>query len=193
MKLVQVLALSVLVLFAAIRAHADGVSTDDARAIVGSGGDPDKCGLPDFTINANATKANHGSGFKNCFNDSSEDWIGLTITGTAKAGPIVCITDIFSLCTSTSVIDPKNPNREFVTITLSGGEIAPGEDFFTNFNDNGDPFKGDPGTPQGSWIGLLTVTPMTAPVPEPGTIALFLMGLGGLWFWGKRHALKSNA
>ena len=53
MKLVQALALSALVLFTAIRAHGDGVSTQDARIIIAGDPPPGTCNvaLPSFMVN----------------------------------------------------------------------------------------------------------------------------------------------
>jgi len=186
----QVLALAALVLFTAIGAHAD-----DARIIVGTGGDPFSCGLPDFTINANI---NH---MMNCVNTSGQDWIGLIITGTAKPGKIMfgpgdlaCNgttsdpSNLFNFCNS--VLSGITKNKESVTITLSGGEIIPGEDFFINLND--DAGKGGKGGKTTHWEGKLTVTPIVA-APEPGAMSLLLMGLGGVWFWRERRASKSDS
>ena len=222
MKLVQLLALSALVLFTAIRAHADGVSTDDFRVIVGSGGDPGSpinCEVP-FTINPHA---HNGGGITNCMNPvtSGEDVIGLTIMGIAKKGSfmfgfgplggVMCSmgatafnsNNLFTMCTVNSEMPVHgNSGQVMVTFTLSGGIVppelgVPGE-FFINLNDNANNTtgKGPAMGGKGSWIGMmLMVDPITAPVPvpEPGTMTLFLIGLGGIWFWRKRHASKSNA
>jgi len=201
MNLRQILALAALVLSAAITAHADGAATGDARIIVGSGGDPVGCSLPDFTITPK-----NGGGFINCVNTSGEDWIGLTITGIAKTGKInfgpggfACDgttsdpSNIFSICNAVVTPDPKNKNQEFVTVTFSGGEITSDEAFFINLND--DPKKNGKGGTKESWKGSLEATPIpeVAPVPEPGAIMLSLVGLGGVWLWRKRHTSKLNA
>lgn len=197
MKRCQVLAVSALVLFTTIAAHADGASTGDARIIVGSGGDPVGCGLPDFTIKANG----NGGGSVDCVNTSGEDWIGLTITGVAKIGKIdfgpsglACdgmsldLTNLFAGCKAVVTVDPKHKNQELVTITFSDGEITPGEAFFINLND--DPKKNGKGGTKGSWKDSLEATPEVAPVPEPGTITLLLTGWGGLWFWRRHQSSK---
>jgi hypothetical protein len=199
MKVWQVLALSALVLFATIGAHADGASTRDARIIVGSGGDPTNCGLPDFTFKSTGK----GDGTLDCVNSSGEDWIGLTITGIAKIGKIdfgpgglACDgktldpTNLFAGCNAVVTVDPKNKNQEFVTITFFDGEITPKELFFINLND--DPKKNGKGGTKKSWIGSLVATPEVAPVPEPGTITLLLTGWGGVWFWRRQQSSKLN-
>ena len=200
MKLLQFVVLSVFVLLSATRVQADRASIRDARIIVGSGGDPVNCGLPDFTIKANG----NGGGILDCVNSSGEDWIGLTITGIAKTGKInfgpgdfACdgatldLTNLFAVCNAVVTVDPKHKNQEFVTITFSDGEITPGEAFFINLND--DPMKNGKGGTKGSWKGSLEATPEVAAVPEPGTITLLLTGWGGVWFWRRRHSPKSQA
>ena len=219
MKVWQVLlALSALVLFTAIGAHADGVSTGDFRVIVGSGSDPGKpidCEVP-FTINPHAQNS---GGITNCMNPvtSGEDVIGLTITGIAKKGPfmfgfgaltpggVMCSmgatafnsNNLFTMCTVNSETGVHgNSGAVMVTFTLSDGFVPPepglAGEFFINLNDDADKNTGKGGTTV-SWLGPLTVIPMTAPVPEPGTMTLLLMGLGGVRFWRKRHPSKSNA
>ena len=200
MKVWQVLALSALVLFTTIGAHADGASSGDARIIVGSGGDPSNCGLPDFTFSSTGK----GDGTLDCVNSSGDDWIGLTITGIAKTGKInfgpggfACDgksfdpTNLFAGCNAVVTVDPKHKNQEFVTITFFDGEITAGEAFFINLND--DPKKNGKGGTKKSWIGSLEATPEAEPVPEPGTITLLLTSWCGVWFWRKRYASKSNA
>jgi hypothetical protein len=193
----QVLALAALVLFTAIGAHADGAPTGDARIIIGSGGDPVGCGLPEFAIPVN--KKDGGS--IECINSSGQDWIGLEIMGIAKPGKIMfgpgnvpcggATSDpgnLFTMCNV--IVTSLSKNEEGFIVIFSGGEITPGEAFFINLNTDFKS-KGKPGT-QGSWIGdpkshTLIAVPEVAPVPEPGTIALVLSGWGGLWFWRKRH------
>jgi len=200
MKVCQVLGLCALVLFTTIGAHADGAAGGDARIIVGKGGDPINCGVPNFTFNSTGK----GDGTLDCVNSSGEDWIGLTITGIAKTGKInfgpgglACDgetldpTNLFAGCSAVVTVDPKHKNQEFVTITFFDGEITPNEPFFINLND--DPKKNGKGGTKKSWIGSLVATPEVAAVPEPGTITLLLTGCGGLWFWRRRQTSKLNA
>ena len=202
MNLRQVLALAALVLFTAIGARADGAPTGDARIIIGSGGDPVSCGLPDFLIKV---EKNFG-GVTDCVNSTPEVWIGLELIGIAKPGKIMfgpddvpcggATSDPGNLFTTCKVIVTAiNNHEEGVTIFLSNGEITPGEAFFINLNTDFKS-KGKPGT-QGGWLGdsklhQLEVFPVVA-VPEPGTIALVLAGWGGVWLRRKQHCWKLKA
>jgi hypothetical protein len=196
MKLLQFLVFSVFVLFSRTTVHADSASTGDARIIVGSGGDPVSCGLPDFLIKVNK---NFG-GVTDCVNSTGEVWIGLELIGIAKPGKIMfgpdnvpcggATSDSGNLFTTCKVIvTPINKHEEGVTLFLSNGEITPGEAFFINLNTDFKS-KGKPGT-QGGWLGdpkfhQLEAFPVVA-VPEPGTIVLVLAGWGGVWLWRKQH------
>jgi hypothetical protein len=189
MRFRQGILFAVLVYLAAITVRADGVPTD-ARIIVGHGGDPVSCGLPDFKVNANG----NGGGIKNCQNTSGQDWIGLTITGTSKSGPINCdnaMDTVFTSCTFQ--IMPEPHNKQLVTITFSGGEITTNSVncpmvlpdcadsfFFLNLNDAGGSVNGN-----GGWEGKLDVRPT---VPEPGVIVLLLTGLGAIWLRSRRKS-----
>ena len=84
MKLIHVLALCVFALVGAIQVHADGVSTDDARIIIAGDPPPGSCntnGRATFMINP---QGNGGGIFKNCLNNSGENWSGLEIIGKTK-------------------------------------------------------------------------------------------------------------
>lgn len=202
MKLLQVLVFATLVLFTAIGAHADGVSTDDARIIVG--GDPPlgNChtnGLGTFKFRIHA---NGGGLLANCVNTTNVDWIGLEITGMTKISndnigfggkqgsfPFACNGEptpekVFSTCTIIS------QNKHLVTFTLTDGRIPPGDisPFSLALSDDGDP----QGSRPGGWEGNLEVTPIVA-TPEPGAFALVLMGLIGIWIWRSRKALNARA
>jgi PEP-CTERM motif len=202
MKLIQVFGLSVLVLFIASGALADGVSTDDVRIIVGGDPAPGSCktmGLGTFMVNPQGDAG--GGTFTNCFNKSGENWIGLEITGktkvkndTIKFGsgvPFACngehhnteLGDLFTTCTIIS-----RPDSHSVMFDLTGGIIAAGSSFLIDLSDAGDKKGG-----KGGWEGQLEITPLTVAAPEPGALALLLMGLGATWFWRSRKALNTRA
>jgi hypothetical protein len=182
MRLRQGILVVALVCLGVTAARADGIP-NDARIIVGHGPDPNDCGkvqLPSFDISANGT----GGGLKKCQNATGDDWVGLTITGTTKAGEsIVCKgdpADVFSSCTTEITLEGK---KQLVTITLTGGEITANSFFFLDLNDNGGPGNG-----KGGWEGKLEVKPMLATVPEPASVVLLVAGLGGLWVRQKQRS-----
>ena len=193
MKLRQVFLASALVSLAAVTVHADGIPAD-GRIIVGHGSDPappETCGL-DFKIHLNGK----GGGIKNCVNTSGVDWIGLEIFATIPLGDTVkCITSkdsplaVFDHCSPITILSTFD-QKENIEIILSGGKIttrspaeppcttmpAPPSCFFINLNNSG---SFDPNAP-GGWFALLggNIDVHAIPTPEPGTILLFLSGLG---------------
>jgi hypothetical protein len=200
MKLVQLLALSALVLFTAIGAHADGVSTDDARIIISGDPPPGSCttnGLGTFMINPHG---NGGGIFTNCLNTTGENWSGLEIIGKTKVSkdnigfgsgvlPFPCNgepvaaepMDLFSTCTIIS------QSGHSVTFELTGGIILAGSSFSIDLSDDGD----NMGAGKGGWEGQLKITPLVVAAPEPGAMAMLLTGLGAIWFWRRRAFIAS--
>jgi hypothetical protein len=204
MKLVQLFVLSALVLFTAVSAHADGVSTDDLRIIVG--GDPPPGGCTPKKSGFDISPNSKGGGFTECKNDTGVGWTGVTITGHKKAGdmsPIMFGSGSGFLCNGTS--DDTNKKDSFTTcmmmqdknnkviLKLTGGQgISAGSGFFIDLNSNGDTTSTGKGMGPGNWDGPLTIVPIVA-APEPGTIVLLLAGLGGVWSWRKREGSNANA
>jgi hypothetical protein len=190
----QVLVLVALVLFTAIGAHADGVSTDDARIIIAGDPPPGSCttkGLGTFVINPHG---NGGGKFTSCLNSTAESWIGLEITGKTKVskdkigfGNGVCDGkldtekgDLFSTCTIVSQMGHS------VMFDLTGGIILAGSSFFIDLSDDG-------GAGNGGWEGQLKIKPLVVAAPEPGAMAMLLTSLGAIWLLRKRRTPKLNA
>ena len=107
-----------------------------------------------------------GSGTLAFTNASGVDWTSLRLVESGVlADSITCITDIFATCKISDV------NGHTVILLRTGGN-------FTGIL-NHSVFTITFGCQQGCWPGNLPFT-ATANVPEPGTIALVLTGLGGI-------------
>ncbi len=109
-----------------------------------------------------------GTGFVFFNNASGIDWTSLKLVEFGvPAGAITCITDVFLGCTATG-----GPNGS--TILLLSG-LGPGFGGITN----GINFSIQFACSTGCWPGNLPFHAV-ANVPEPGTVALVLTGLGGI-------------
>jgi len=177
MKISRICALVLLVVVGSALAFGDSVN--DPKIIIHglSGAAPStlcpegKC--TNVGINFSFSVPKHGSGFLFFTNASGKNWTSLTLVETGvPASAISCIQNLFLSCTS------KTRENGSVAIVLSGikGSKNPQIGIL-----NGQSFAIGFACLSGScWPGGLEFTAHAGAVPEPGTIALMVTGLGAL-------------
>jgi hypothetical protein len=159
----RVLILTVLVMACVLRLQASP-QPNDPRIILNGTHDPLGpftliMGL-DFTFMADAS----GGGMLSFTNDSGEDWTSLEIEAPAPLPTDVITCGGTSFATCTVLFESSG----FAIIDFSGGPgILNGENFTIDLGPSGWP-------PNGQFRAF-------ANVPEPGTLALFIIGLGPLF------------
>jgi hypothetical protein len=165
MKIVRRLCLSLVVLACSGLALANSVPPDPIIKVK----DP---GCPACTFvqgtQFNFTSPASGSGFVFFKNASGIDWTSLKLVEFGvPAGAITCITDVFLNCAAKS-----GPNGSTIILLSGLGQgfngITRGINFSIQFE-----------CAEACWPGNLPFHAV-ANVPEPGTIALVLTGLGGI-------------
>ncbi len=175
MKISQILAVFMLLVLGAAMAFADTVN--DPRVIInGAGGNvacPDS-GCVGVGLNFNFKIPASGSGTLFFTNTSGVNWTSLTlIEKGVPAADIRCHSNLFASCTTETLSNGK------VEILLSTGNgnwpnhgIRNGESFSISFSC----------VKQGCWPGGLSIGGHAngASIPEPGTIALMVTGLGAM-------------
>jgi len=121
----------------------------------------------------------HGSGQLFFTNASGKNWTSLTLieNGTVPPSAVSCVQNLFLSCTTKTLKDGS------VAIVLSGIKgrknpqigILNGQNFSIQFA-----CVVSPDGSKGCWPGGLEFTAHASAVPEPGTVALMVTGLGAL-------------
>ena len=177
MKISQICALALLLVVGSVMAFADGIN--DPKVVVrgvNGGGTPMDCrqgctNITGLTFNFNAPKG--GSGTLFFTNKSGKNWTSLAlIEKGVSANAISCVQTLFLNCTKTTLKDGS------VEILLSGikGGLNP-----RNGIKNGQSFAISFVCVQKScWPGGIGFQGQAGTVPEPGTVALMVTGLGAI-------------
>jgi hypothetical protein len=186
MKISQVCAIALLLVVGSMMAHADGIT--DPKVIIhgvsGGGNIQVHCppgGCTNVGLNFNFSVPAGGSGTLFFTNASGVNWTSLVLVekgNLVPAGAIKCNSNLFMSCTAT---DLKNGNVAIILAGIKGGNnpdrgILNGQSFSIQFA------CVKTGPAQGCWTGGINFSGhanVTA-VPEPGTIALMVTGLGAL-------------
>jgi hypothetical protein len=174
MKISQICAFALLLVVGSVMAFADGIK--DPKIIiqgVSGGGLPLGCErCRGVGANFSFQIPNSGKGFLFFTNTSGRNWTSLTlIENGVSAGAISCAQNLFISCTTKTL---KNGSVEIILSGIKGGQnarkgILNGQSFGIGF-----------ACVQGScWPGGLSVS-AHATVPEPGTVALMVAGLGAI-------------
>ena len=177
MKISQICAFSLLFVLGSVMAFADGIN--DPKIIiqgVNGGSSPTLCpskGCTNVGVNFSFTIPKSGSGFLFFTNASGKNWTSLTLIETGvPANAISCAQTLFLSCSTKTLHDGS------VEILLSGikGGQNPRKGIL-----NGQSFEIGFACVQGScWPGGLSVGGHAGTVPEPGTVALMVTGLGAI-------------
>ena len=176
--LLRVVFASLLLAMCAVAAHADSIA--DPTIVIRDPSCPTGC----MSVGTNFTFGTPSTGTGVLFftNASGVDWFNLKLVEAGvPANLITCVTDVFSSCTATTV-------NGITTILLSGvggnfSGLLAGSNFSIVF-----------GCATGTcdpWPGNLDFT-ATANVPEPGTVALLMTGVGAL-FTKRKQWLRSRS
>lgn len=240
MKLINVIVVGALLLFAAAQAHADDISGGDSRIVIGTqpGGSPS---CTSFQATADGTGAISGD----CINDGSAPITTLTFAAPVSGvlgGSLTCDSILSNLnwslsqstidngtvdeCTFTAPTEPTNLRQLGEYLATQGGFDAylyaathdPGVkfDLFNPLGNDGDCDADDLmfGIPVGCDVTFGTPSSITDPTelfvedtqfdisptgvgglapfttPEPGTLAMLLLGLAPLGFLHRRRAAQ---
>jgi PEP-CTERM motif len=177
MKIPQICALTLLLVVGSALAFGDSIT--DPKIIVhgigGAGGAPDDCkqciDITGLTFGFDIPK--QGSGTLYFTNDTGKNWTSLTLIETGEpADDISCQALMFLHCSTKTL---KNGSVEILMTGVLGGlnpktGITNGESFFIAFD-----------CKNGCWMnGGSMVAGTAGTVPEPGTIALMVTGLGAI-------------
>jgi hypothetical protein len=177
MKISRICACALLLVVGSVMAFADGI-TDPKIIIhgVNGGGSPLSCpptGCQNVGVNFNFNVPKSGSGTLFFTNASGKDWKSLTlIENGVSASAISCAQTLFLSCTTKTL---KNGSVEILLSGIKGGQNARKGIL------NGQSFSIDFACVQGNcWPGGLGVGAHAGTVPEPGTVALMVTGLGAI-------------
>jgi len=185
MRISQICALALLLVVGSVMAFADGIN--DPKIIIhgvnGGGGAPLGCGpggCMGVGVNFSFSTPKGGSGFLYFTNTSGKNWTSLTLieNGTVPAIDITCSQTVFLNCTKKTL---KNGSVEIILsgVNKHGNNprdgILNGQSFDIGFSGTGK----CPGGPD-CWPGGLAFTAHAGTVPEPGTVALMVTGLGAI-------------
>ncbi|HKM86093.1 MAG TPA: PEP-CTERM sorting domain-containing protein [Terriglobales bacterium] len=182
MKISQICAVALLLVMGSVMAFGDGIN--DPQIIihgVGSGGaGPLACppsGCVQVGLNFSFKVPPSGSGTLFFTNESGQNWTSLALIekgNVVPAADIKCHSYLFQSCTATTL---KNGNVEILLSGVKGATnpdkgILNGQSFSINFSC----------VNKSCWPGGLSFSGHAnmSTVPEPGTIALMITGLGAL-------------
>jgi hypothetical protein len=187
MKTSKICAVALLLVVGSVLAFADGIN--DPQIVVhgvGSGGSgPQACppgGCQGVGLNFSFTVPPSGSGTLYFTNQSGVNWTSLALIEACKNGncavpaaDIKCRSYLFTSCTAETL---KNGNVEILLSGVKSGSLNPdkgilnGASFSITFSCVG----------KSCWPGGLSFSghANVSSVPEPGTIALMVTGLGAL-------------
>jgi hypothetical protein len=177
MKISQICAVALLFVVGSVMAFADGIK--DPKIIiqgVNGGSTPlgcEKC--RGVGVNFSFQIPNSGKGFLFFTNTSGKNWTSLTLieNGKVPADAISCAQNFFTSCVTKTL---KNGSVEIILSGIKGGQnprkgILNGQSFGIGFacvQDN-------------CWTnGGTTMSAHAGTVPEPGTVALMVTGLGAI-------------
>ena len=189
MKLSQICAVVMLLVVGSALAFADGIN--DPRIVihgVNGGNMPDTCGrhgCQNVGIDFTFTTPKNGSGTLFFTNASGKNWTSLTLIETGvPAQDISCKQTLFLSCTTKTL---KNGSVEILLSGVNKGQnprtgILNGQSFAIGFGCVGD----------SCWPGGMTFTAHAGTVPEPGTVALMVTGLGAIVSRRKRWKNRSE-
>jgi PEP-CTERM motif len=191
MKISRICALFLLVMVASALAFGDGIH--DPKVIVhgANGGGDSQCGrhnCMDVGLNFSFQVPKSGSGALYFTNTSGKDWTSLAlIEKGVPAADINCAQSLFLTCTVKTL---KNGSVEILLAGIHGGDnprtgIRNGQSFSIKFACNPSCWPG--GLTIGGHAGTGVGT-----VPEPGTIALMVTGLGAMVSRRKRWKNRFN-
>lgn len=186
MKISRVCALLLLLVMGSALAFADSLL--DPKVIVhgvNGGSSPDSCEqCKGVGVNFSFTIGKSGRDYFYFTNESGKNWTSLTlIENGVPANDISCQQSFFLNCTTKTL---KNGSVEILMSGIRGGlnarkGILNGQSFVIGFACN--PGCWQPGT----------VTAHAGTTPEPGTVALMVTGLGGLFCRRKYWRNRFNA
>ena len=175
MKISQMCACALVLLVGSVMAFADGIK-DPKIIIQGVNGGSSPLGCErcrGVGANFSFQIPNSGSGFLFFTNTSGKKWTSLTLIETGvHADAISCAQTFFLSCTTKTL---KNGSVEILLSGIKGGQnarkgILNGQNFEIGF-----------ACVQGNcWPGGLEVGAHAGTVPEPGTVALMVTGLGAI-------------
>ncbi len=183
MKISQLCALALLFALGSVMAFADGINDPQIiiHGVSGSAG-PQTCppsGCQGVGVSFSFTVPPSGTGTLFFTNKSGVNWTSLALIEVCKNGScpvpaadIKCHSYLFESCTSETL---KNGNVEILLAGVKGSlnpdkGIRNGQSFSISFSCVG----------KSCWPGGLSFTGHANMVPEPGTIALMVTGLGAL-------------
>lgn len=190
MKTSQICAAALLLVVGSVMAFADGIK--DPQIIihgVAGGGAPLTCppgGCVSVGLNFNFTVPPSGSGTLLFTNNSGVNWTSLALIEHGHAVPaadIKCRSNLFLSCTATTL---QNGNVQILLSGIKGGNnpgsgILIGQTFGISFSC----------VNKNCWPGGLNFSGhANMAVPEPGTVALMMTGLGALV--SRRKAWKNR-
>jgi hypothetical protein len=175
MKISQICAFALLLVVGSVMAFADGIK-DPKIIIQGVNGGSSPLGCErcrGVGANFSFQIPNSGKGFLFFTNTSGKNWTSLTlIEKGVPAGAISCAQTFFTSCTTKTLHDGR---VEIILSGIKGGQnarkgILNGQSFGIGF-----------ACVQGNcWPGGLSVGAHAGTVPEPGTVALMVTGLGAI-------------
>jgi hypothetical protein len=177
MKISRICAYALLLVVGSVMAFADGIN--DPKIIiqgVNGGATPLSCrqGCQNVGVNFSFTIPKSGKGFLFFTNTSGKNWTSLTlIEKGVPANAISCTQSLFLSCTTKTL---KDGSVEILLSGIKGGQnprngILNGQSFDIGFACVG----------QSCWTnGGSTMSGHAGTVPEPGTVALMVTGLGAL-------------
>lgn len=177
MKISQIFALLMLLVVGSVMAFADGIN--DPRIVInGAASAPEACpvgGCSSITgLTFSFKTPASGSGTLFFTNNSGQNWTSLKLVETGvPAADIKCHSALFGFCSTETL---KNGEVVILLSTSNGNNpnagIKNGKNFAITFSCVGN----------SCWPGNLKISGYAngATVPEPGTIALMLTGLGAM-------------